>query len=103
MWKMRLGNFKNYAIYSDEESDSDKTGFLPSMISVLQEELKSEDFSEIITNRFISERGNYHFIFLTTSTDTFNDFESNYYKESISEEERKKMRFGLIEQQKMVF
>ena len=87
--------------YSEKESDSDKTGFLPSMISVLQEELKSEDFSEIITNRFISERGNYHFIFLTTSTDTFNDFESNYYKESISEEERKKMRFGLIEQQKI--
>ena len=87
--------------YSDEESDSDKTGFLPSMISVLQEELKSEDFSEIMTNRFISERGNYHFIFLTSSTDTFNDFESNYYKESISEEERKKMRFGLIEQQKI--
>ena len=87
--------------YSEEESDSDKTGFLPSMISVLQEELKSEDFSDIITNRFISERGSYHFIFLTTSTDTFSDFESNYYKESISEEERKKMRFGLIEQQKI--
>ena len=87
--------------YSEEESDTDKTGFLPSMITVSQEELKSEDFSDIITNRFISERGNYHFIFLTTSTDTFSDFESNYYKESITEEERKKMMFGLIEQQKI--
>ena len=87
--------------YSEEESDLDKTGFLPSMISVLPEELKSDDFSEIITNRFISERGNYHFIFLTTSTDTFSDFESNYYKEAISEEEKRKMRFGLIEQQKI--
>jgi hypothetical protein len=49
--------------YGEDESDADKTGFLPSMINVQQDELKSEDFSDIMTNRFISERGNYHFIF----------------------------------------
>ena len=87
--------------YSEEESDTDKTGFLPSMITVEQKELKSDDFSAIMTNRFIQERGNYHFIFLTSSTDTFNDFESNYYIENITEEQRKKMMFGLIEQKKI--
>ena len=87
--------------YGEDDSDADKTGFLPSMINVQQDELKSEDFSSIMTNRFISERGNYHFIFLTTSTDTFSDFESNYYIETISEEQRKKMMFGLVEQKKI--
>ena len=87
--------------YSEDESDADKTGFLPCMVNVEQEELKSEDFSNIMTNRFIQERGNYHFIFLTTSTDTFSDFESTYYIETISEEQRKKMMFGLVEQKKI--
>ena len=87
--------------YSEDEDDTDKTGFLPSMISVSQEELKSEDFSDIMTNRFITSRGTYHFIFLTSSTDTFTDFESNYYMDNISEEDRKKMMFGIIEQKKI--
>ena len=87
--------------YGENDDDTDKTGFLPSMISVPQDELKSEDFSNIMRNRFISERGNYHFIFLTTNTDTFNDFESNYYMDNISEEDRRKMMFGVIEQKKI--
>ena len=87
--------------YSQEEDDTEKTGFLPSMISVLQDELKSEDFSSIMTDRFMSSRGLYHFIFLTSSTDTFTDFESNYYIDNISEEDRMKMMFGVIEQKKI--
>ena len=87
--------------YGEDEDDTDKTGFLPMMINVSQEELKSEDFSNIMTNRFITERGNYHFIFLTSSTDTFANFENNYYLENISAEDRKKMIFGVIKQQKI--
>ena len=87
--------------YAEDDSDTEKTGFLPSMIAVSQDELKSEDFSNIMTNRFLQERGNYHFIFLTSSTDTFNKFESNYYVEAISEDERKRMMFGLLEQKKI--
>ena len=87
--------------YGENDDETDKTAFLPSMISVSQEELKSEDFSNIMTNRFNSVKGNYHFIFLTSSTDTFTDFESNYYIENISEEDRKKMMFGVIEQKKI--
>ena len=87
--------------YNEDEDDTDKTGFLPMMINVSQEELKSEDFSNIMTNRFITERGNYHFIFLTSSTDNFSNFEENYYMENISEEDRKKMMFGIIKSQKI--
>ena len=87
--------------YNDEEDDTDKTGFLPMMINVSQEELKSEDFSNIMTKRFITERGNYHFIFLTSDTDRFSNFERNYYKDNISEEDKKKMLFGVIKQQKI--
>ena len=87
--------------YGEEDDDTEKTGFLPMMINVDQEELKSEDFNKIITNRFIGERGNYHFIFLTSSTDTFSDFESKYYTDNVSELDRKKMMFGLIKQHKV--
>ena len=87
--------------YAEGDDDTDKTGFLPMMINVSQEELKSESFSNIMTNRFITERGNYHFIFLTSTTDTFANFENNYYMDNISEEDRKKMLFGVIKQQKI--
>ena len=87
--------------YNEKEDDSDKTGYVPMMISVPQEELKSLDFSNIMVNRFITERGNYHFIFLTSSTDTFSNFEKNYYMDNISEEDRKRMMFGVIKQQKI--
>ena len=87
--------------YAEGDDDTDKTGFLPMMINVSQEELKSEDFCNIINNRFITERGNYHFIFLTSTTDTFAKFENNYYMDNISEEDRKKMLFGVIKPQKI--
>ena len=87
--------------YEEEDDDTEKTGFLPMMINVDQDELKSEDFNKIITNRFMGERGNYHLYFLTSSTDTFSDFESKYYSENISELDRKKMMFGLIQQRKI--
>jgi hypothetical protein len=87
--------------YDEKDNDTEKTGFLPKMINVDQDELKSEDFSKIITDRFLFERGSYHFIFLTTSTDTFSDFESNYYTDNLSELDKKKMLFGLIKQQKV--
>jgi hypothetical protein len=80
-----------------EENESDKTGYLPKMINVDQEELKSEDINDIITNRYINERGKYHFIFLTTNTDAFLNFEEKFYKDNISEEDQRKIMFGLME------
>ena len=87
--------------YDEKDDDTEKTGFLPMMINVDQDELKSEDFSKIITNRFLVERGIYHFIFLTSSTDTFSDFERNFYMDNLSELDKKKMMFGLIKQHKV--
>ena len=83
-----------------EDDDLDKTGFLPNMINVDQEELKSQEFSQVITDRFVPERGIYHFIFLTSSTDTFSEFENNYYYDNTSEEDRVKMMCGLLKQTK---
>jgi len=80
-----------------EENESDKTGYLPKMINVDQEELKSEEINNIITKRYINERGKYHFIFLTTNTDAFLNFEEKFYKENISEDDQRKIMFGLME------
>ena len=85
---------------NDEENESDKTGYLPLMINVDQEELKKEDINDIITNRYINERGQYHFIFLTTNTDAFLNFEEKFYKINISEEEEKKIFYGLMEKKR---
>ena len=80
-----------------EENESDKTGYLPLMINVAQEELKSEEIDSIIAKRYINERGIYHFIFLTTSTDAFLNFEEKFYKTNISEEDERKIMYGLME------
>ena len=83
----------------NEENDIDKTGYLPLMINVDQEELKSEDINDIITNRYINERGQYHFIFLTSNTDAFLNFEEKFYKLNISKEDEKKIMFGLMKRE----
>ena len=84
-----------------DENIRDKTGFLPKMINLNLEELKSEEINEILADKYIEERGKYHFIFLTSTTDTFTKFESNFYKDNISEADKKKMIYGLMEQKKV--
>ena len=85
---------------NEKDDDLDKTGSLPNMIKVDQDELKSQNFSRVITDRFVPERGLYHFIFLTSSTDTFSEFENNFYMENVTEEDRMKMMCGLLKQTK---
>ena len=67
--------------YGSFEDENEKTGFLPKMIMVEQNELKSDDFVEKIKERFLNDKGHYHFIFMTSKTDYFNNFEDNYYIE----------------------
>ena len=85
----------------NNDSYLDKTGFLPKMIQLDQEKLTSEDLNDILADQFIEERGKYHFIFITTTTDTFSKFESNFYKDNITELDKKKMIYGLMEHKKI--
>ena len=71
------------------------------MIKVDQDELKSPNFSSVITDRFVPERGLYHFIFLTSTTEFFSEFEANFYQDNTSEEDKMKMMCGLLKQQKV--
>ena len=79
--------------YGTFEDEDEKTGFLPNMIMVPQDELKSDDFSEMITERFLEDRGKFHFVLLTSMTNDFSHFENEYYIENISEEENKMRKF----------
>ena len=63
-------------IFNSEEI---KTPFLPKMIFVEQEELKSIDFAEKITKRFLKDKGTYHFIFMTSETNYFENLEESLY------------------------
>ena len=85
---------------NENDDDLDKIGSLPNMIDVDQEELKSPNFSSVITDRFVPERGLYHFIFLTSNTDFYSEFENNFYRDNTSEEDKVKMMCGLLKQQK---
>lgn len=57
--------------YGSFEDENEKTGFLPKMIMVEQNELKSDDFVEKTKERFLSDKGNYRFIFMTSRTSYF--------------------------------
>ena len=75
--------------YGTFENMKEKTGFLPNMIMVEQKELKRQDFHEKINERFITDKGQFHFVFLTSKTDYFREFENNYYIEPEKQEENK--------------
>ena len=80
-----------------QTQDYNSTGALPTKIPISQEELKSLDFSQNLTQKFVNKRGTYHFIFLNSDTDYFNKLEKKYYTDNITEEDKKKIIFGLIE------
>ena len=62
------------------EKANEKSGFLPKMIMIKQKELKLDTLPEIIDKRFSEVKDKYHFIFMTSKTDSFEKFESDYYK-----------------------
>ena len=84
-----------------KNDETDKTWFLPNVVEVEKEELLSPDFSRVITDRFIPERGIFHFIFLTSNTVFFSDFEKNFYTENQTEEEKLMIRCGIVDQTKI--
>lgn len=48
-----------------------------------------------MSDRFLKEKNKYHFIFITSETDYFKEYEEKYYKEKMGDKERKKMMYGL--------
>ena len=84
-----------------DDINRENTGFLPKMISLTQEELKSEELNDKLVDKFLEERGKFHFIFVTSTTDTFSKFESSFYKVNLSEEDKLKSLYGIVEQKKV--
>ena len=100
---MKLNKSLKYILFDIRmkqfDSDLNETGSLKEKINISQEELKSLDFNHILTNRFLNQRGNYHFIFLSSETDTFNNFEQKYYKDNVTEEDKIKILYGFMQPQ----
>ena len=88
-------------IIENKEAIMEQDGFWTKVIEVNQEELKSEEINEILAEKYMDQRGKCHFIFLTSTTDAFSKFESNFYKDNISEQDNLKMIYGLIEKKKI--
>ena len=83
-----------------KNQESIYTGILRSVVEVAKEELLSPEFSKIIIDRFLPERGFYHFIFLTSNTDYFSDFENKFYVDNTTEEQKLMMMCGVVNQTK---
>jgi hypothetical protein len=88
-------------ISENKEDKMERDIFWKKFIELNQDELMSEDINDILAEKFREERGKYHFIFLTSTTDTFNKFESDFYKNNISRQDNLKMIYGIIEQKKI--
>ena len=84
-----------------KNDESDKTWVLPGVVDVEKKELLSPDFSKVITDRFFPERGLYHFIFLTSNTKFFYDFENKLYVDNTSENDKFMIKYGMLEQTKV--
>ena len=61
------------------EFEKQKYSFLPQMLMIEQDELKSNFFIEKITERFLKDKGTYHFIFMTSGTNNFDNLEDSFY------------------------
>ena len=85
----------------NKEDKMERDGIWKKIIELNQDELKSEEINEILAEKYIDLRGKCHFIFLTSTTDTFSKFESDFYKNNISEQDKLKMIYGLMEQKKI--
>ena len=71
------------------ENEKEKTPFMPQMITIEQNELKSIDFPEKITKRFLKDKGTYHFIFMTSQSN-FESLEDNIYIDTQSSKKENK-------------
>lgn len=52
-------------------------------------------FADNLSDRFLKDKEKYHFILITSETEYFTEYEKNYYKEKMSEKDKKKMLYGL--------
>ena len=84
-----------------KNDETDKTWVLPNVVDVEKNELLSPDFSKVITDRFFPERGLYHFIFLTSNTKYFYDFENKLYVDNTSEHDKLMIKVGIMEETKV--
>jgi hypothetical protein len=76
-------------------------GFVSGMMAIDKEELESEDLDKLLSSHLLSIRGKNHIVLMTSKTDYFNEFEEKFYsKNNINEIEKRKMLFGIIENQK---
>ena len=86
--------------YFKEDDDYFKMGFVSGMLTIDKEELKLEKVDTLLSSRLLSLRGKNHIILMTSTTDYFFDFEKKYYSDIRSEIMKKKILFGVIENQK---
>ena len=64
------------------EGQDEKISFLPKVVNIEQKTLKNKNFTDLMVERFNEDKGKSHFIFMSSKTDFFNEFEENFYIES---------------------
>ena len=83
------------------EDDYFELGFVSGMMAIDKEELESEDLDKMLSSHLLSIRGINHIVLMTSKTDYFNEFEEKFYStNNVDQIKRRKMLFGMIENQK---
>ena len=83
--------------YGSFEKENEKTGFLPTMIMVEQKELKNENFAELINQRFEKDKGNFHFVFMTSDIDALMKYIEENTENFTEEKKTNKNKYKLKE------
>ena len=83
--------------YGSFEKKNEKSGFLPTMIMVEQKELKYENFAELINQRFEKDKGNFHFVFMTSDIDALMKYIEENTENFTEEKKTNKNKYKLKE------
>ena len=86
--------------YFKKDDDYFKLGFVSGMMAIDKEELQSDDVDNLLSSHLMQIRGKNHIILMTSKTDYFYEFEEKFYSNNISDKDKRKMLFGIIETQK---
>ena len=87
--------------YFNSEDDYFKLGCVSGMMSIGKEDLESNDIDKILSSHLLEVRGIKHIVLMTSKTDYFKEFEENFYMSNTNEIEKRKMLYGMIENQKV--
>ncbi|MCQ2820432.1 MAG: TBC domain-containing protein [archaeon] len=82
---------------SKKKANNISTGYLPQTVEVDANEILSKSFPSNVIEKYKIDKGNFHFLLITSETEYFTDYESKFYvEEELNEERNRQFNLGMI-------